>query len=563
MTLTRDAVHARLTTFLSGEVRQALEPLVRRENYALDLQLVLNPPAADEEARLSSLGENPRDSDLLSFIQQVKIKLTLDERVKKPAAGIIRDTVSAAADPLRGRTGDDIQIAYADLSSLKAALAVSQRRKKAVAPRKDTPAPQKAAEPVVAPPVVQTPVVAPQVTVPPVAVAELSFNSVYPAMALVLAAAILALAVFGAATRVSRKLETAFGPLADALSQLLRLPEIVAQGLETLRSLLAEHRQAEATVLAAQANAQASAVEAAAQAVAQAAMRAPAPPQPVAFPAAVNGAPIPIAIVSGGMPPLAAVPSEPKQTAEPGAGRARVRPISSYSLEKQLNSKRKILFQNPAAVARVLLTRFPATGGKDESLLASFLKSLAPKETEALSRHLSADELLRFSRLASAGGERASVNALISFVEEIGPEVATQAGLSVPIARAVELLEKFDPEHLSATVRECPLEVAGIILRSIPPETREEVFARFEGQAREDLLRHIAQPAPADPATKIPAIAESAVRVCLRAGLKDLLLLWLSEARSLLPRERYEALLNSIQEEASGLIADPRRTPLK
>jgi hypothetical protein len=45
----------------------------------------------------------------------------------------------------------------------------------------------------------------------------------------------------------------------------------------------------------------------------------------------------------------------------------------------------------------------------------------------------------------------------------------------------------------------------------------------------------------------------------MRAGLKDLLLLWLSEARSLLPRERYEALLDSIREEASGLIADPRR----
>jgi hypothetical protein len=88
---------------------------------------------------------------------------------------------------------------------------------------------------------------------------------------------------------------------------------------------------------------------------------------------------------------------------------------------------------------------------------------------------------------------------------------------------------------------------------------REEVFARFEGQAREDLLRHIAQPAPSDPAAKIPAIVESAVRVCMRAGLKDLLLLWLSEARSLLPRERYEALLDSIREEASGLIADPRR----
>lgn len=550
MSLAREAVQARLSTFLGTEVRQALEPLVRREHYAVDLQVILNPISPDEDSRLSNLGDSPRDADLVGFIQQVRVKVTLDERVKKPASTLVRDTVSAAVDPLRARTGDDVQIAYADLSSLKGALAMTRKRTVTQPMSAKPPTTEKpAVAPAPPPPVLTAPSVLTAPAIPPPAtITELQFNAVYPSVALVLAAALLAFAVFGAAGRVSRKLEHAFGPLAEALAQVLRLPEVVAQSMETLRSMLAEHRSQLAT--------------------------APAVPvaQPQSVPqymaAAANGGPIQIAIVSappqspalamvaGGMgpPPAAKAPSET------GVGRARVRPISSYSLEKQLNAKRKTLFQSAAAVARVLLQRFPVgSPAEQEAILSSFLKSLAPKETEALSRHLSADDLLRFSRLASSTAERASVNALISFVEEIAPQVTTQAGLSVPIARAVELLEKFDPEHLSATVKECPLEVAGIILRSIPPETREEVFARFDGQAREDLLKHIAQPAPADPAAKIPAIAESAVRVCLRAGLKDLLLLWLSEARSLLPRERYDALLLSIREEASGLIADPRR----
>ena len=462
---------------------------------------------------MASLGENPRDDDLWFLVQQVKARVTLDRNIKKPAGEVIRSTVSSALDPLRVRTGDDIQVVYADLSSLKSLRAavrvVRNKRTDAVIAKPQEPVPA---------PVAQTLVPAAPPVILPAASTEI--NLFWPSLALIGAAAVVALGLVGGLSALARRLNESFFSIGESLREVVRLPEIFSQGLETLRATVAESRSQ---------------------------------PVPMSQPM-----PFPIALV----PTLPAAPPVPPPMLQAVGSESiplpRVRPINSYALERQLNAKRKVLFQNPGAVARVLSRKFPH-GGEEDLVFAGFLRSLAPKETEAMSRYLNADDLIRFSRLTSSAIERAGVNRLISFVDELGPEVAAQAGLTVPVARAVELIEKFDSEHLSQVVKECSVEVAAAILRGIPPEKREEVFARFEGPARESLLKQISAPTPADPATVVPAIVESAVRICVRGGLKDLLLLWVSESRTLLSKERHEALLLSIREEASGLMVDPRR----
>jgi hypothetical protein len=201
----------------------------------------------------------------------------------------------------------------------------------------------------------------------------------------------------------------------------------------------------------------------------------------------------------------------------------------------------------------VLLHRFPA-GAPHEEELAHFLKSLAPKESESLSRFLTADELIRFSQLSAMPLEKAGVNRLIRLVDDLSPEVASLAGLNVPFARAVELIEKFEPNDMIEVVRRCSTEVAAAILRSIPPDRREPVFSHFEGESREALLKQFSDHKNIDPTAILDSIVQTSVRVCLNRGLQELLLLWLSEARLLLSRAQYQALMASIREEASGLI---------
>jgi hypothetical protein len=198
MVKTTDAIQARLTQQMSQDLHQVLAPLVRREHYALEVRLLVEPAAIQSQA------ENVSAEDLLKWLRSAEVRVTVDRNIKKPALDVIKKTIEARIDPLQRRKEDRIEVVYADLSSLKGFV------RKAVKPAPPTPVVQVPSA--VAPVVIET-------------AKERSTADWIPIFAWILGCSLIAFAIAWPFLRLGRKLEKLFTPFHQLWDRQLRFWE--------------------------------------------------------------------------------------------------------------------------------------------------------------------------------------------------------------------------------------------------------------------------------------------------------------------------------------------------
>lgn len=503
MALSPLSVQARLTRKFYNDVQLALEPLLKTQSYAINLELVIEPKMMDKLKRLSEntlnryvpnrtlpgvavelhtkniqdlIGLNARDEDLIPYIQKVNATIVIDKKLEGTAsAKLVADTVQRALDPLRTRQ-DGVALKYEDLSAIL--------RMNMQATLADSGAD-------------------PGLKLGAGNQAKTSYSQIFnaghdgndfwatPAFAALILVLGSGLLIAGLLWRL-KDLRLKF---AHTLDSLALLPTSIT---ESIKALVKAMQTAQATAAKTAATAK--------------------PAEPAAAVANPNAS-IPRA--------PSALPAKPTDT-----------PIA---IEKQATQKRKELLANPEAFARVLAKLIKAN--KDRTDLTRLVKTFTPQETQMLSQYLATEELESLAKLALNAAVKNEPPKLIAFLDKMLAETSSETMLSGPVLRLHLLLEALDLTSVAAIFQQLGPEAKMTLVQTLDSSKREKFLKLLSEPERDRFMLMAAKTSPQDSTRVIHELALAITEYFIKTNQSKALLTLTAELRYLLPAKEFEKMI--------------------